>query len=187
MNVAEQTAAAVDAYGPIESLKLVKIDVPPISDTQVLVRVRAAGVGIWDAMQRTGAFPVENAHFPMVLGLEFAGDVVAVGDKVERHLHEGDAVYAYFSGGQGAYAQFVAVNANAPGPRISASCATSGPTKRSITMPGPPPMRFARFTPAASTLHSTRSAARTRPIRFAPCGPADGSPNLPGRTSKRRT
>lgn len=104
-------AIAIDAYGGVDRLQLRELPLPEPRADEVRIRVRAAGVGIWDALQRTGAFPPEHESFPMIVGAECSGTIDAVGRDVHRQLHEGDEVYSYFYGDQGAYAQFVCVKA----------------------------------------------------------------------------
>lgn len=105
-------AIAIDGYGGLDKLQLRELPVPEPKAGEVRIRVRAAGVGIWDAMQRTGAFPPEHESFPMVIGAECAGTIDAIGTDIGGTLHEGDEVYTYFYGDQGAYAQFVCVKAD---------------------------------------------------------------------------
>ncbi len=105
-------AVAIERFGGLDELKMFDLPRPEPEADEVLIRVRAAGVGIWDSLQRTGELPATDPHFPLVLGAECAGDIVAVGHAVTT-LHEGEAVYSYFFGKQGAYAQFVAVKADA--------------------------------------------------------------------------
>ena len=60
------------------------IDVPEPrlpADDEVLIQVRAAGVGNWDEFVRTGGWDVGRAP-PMALGVEAAGVVAAVGSAV---------------------------------------------------------------------------------------------------------
>lgn len=52
----------------------------PASD-EVLIAVKAAGVGNWDDLVRTGQWNV-GATPPMALGVEAAGVIEAVGDEV---------------------------------------------------------------------------------------------------------
>jgi len=49
---------------------------------EVLIEVKAAGVANWDEFVRTGAWDVGRAP-PLALGVEAAGEVVAVGPEVE--------------------------------------------------------------------------------------------------------
>src|SRR3954454_17260955 len=60
------------------------IDVPaprPLAGDEVLIQVRAAGVGNWDEFVRTGGWDVGRRP-PMALGVEAAGVVTAVGSMV---------------------------------------------------------------------------------------------------------
>src|SRR5947199_8929599 len=62
----------------------------PLADDEVLLEVRAAGVGNWDEFVRAGGWDT-GARPPMALGVEAAGVVEAVGAGV-RGLRPGDAV-----------------------------------------------------------------------------------------------
>jgi NADPH:quinone reductase-like Zn-dependent oxidoreductase len=99
-----------DAYGPPDALELRDIDSPQIADDEVLVRVRAAGVGrdVWHVM--TGLpYPIRLAGFGFrapknpVIGSEVAGVVEAVGKDVSR-FKPGDEVFGV---GKGSYAEYV--------------------------------------------------------------------------------
>jgi NADPH:quinone reductase-like Zn-dependent oxidoreductase len=105
-------AIAIDGYGGLDKLQLRDLPIPEPKAGEVRIRVRAAGVGIWDSMQRSGEFPPEHERFPMVVGAECAGIIDAIGERVDGPLHEGDEVFTYFFGDQGAYAQYVCVKAD---------------------------------------------------------------------------
>jgi NADPH:quinone reductase-like Zn-dependent oxidoreductase len=99
-----------DAYGPPDVLELRDIDLPECADDEVLVRVRAAGVGrdVWHVM--TGLpYPIRLAGFGFrapknpVIGSDVAGVVEAVGKDVSR-FKQGDEVFGI---GKGAYAEYV--------------------------------------------------------------------------------
>ena len=77
----------------------------------VMIAVDTAGVGRWEPDQRSGAWRVEDAHFPLVLGSDGSGTVVARGARVRR-LRVGDKVYAFNFGGRkgGFNAEYVAVS-----------------------------------------------------------------------------
>jgi NADPH:quinone reductase-like Zn-dependent oxidoreductase len=98
-------AIALEGFGGRERLKLVDLPIPEPEPDDVLVRVRAAGVGPWDAKTREGLFGKRD--FPYVLGAEGSGIVESVGENV-ADLREGDEVYLY-SGG--CYAEYVAAPA----------------------------------------------------------------------------
>jgi NADPH:quinone reductase-like Zn-dependent oxidoreductase len=60
------------------------IDLPeprPLASDELLIEVRAAGVGNWDEVVRVGGWDV-GRRAPMALGVEAAGTVVAVGQAV---------------------------------------------------------------------------------------------------------
>ncbi len=101
------TATAIDRYGGPEVLKPHVLPVPRPRSKQILIRLEAAGIGVWDADVRAGEFEMGKSGFPKVLGNDGAGTVVAVGKGVER-AKVGDRVYAYAYEG-GFYAQYVAV------------------------------------------------------------------------------
>ena len=98
-------AVAIEGFGGRERLKLVDLPIPEPGPDEILVRVRAAGVGPWDAKTREGFFGKRS--FPYVLGLEASGVVENAGANV-ADLREGDEVYLY-SGG--CYAEYVAAPA----------------------------------------------------------------------------
>jgi NADPH2:quinone reductase len=96
------TAIAVKAPGGPEVLVPEERPVPAPAATEVLVRVRAAGVNRPDVMQRKGQYPPPPGA-PDIPGLEIAGEIVAVGDKVKR-WKIGDKICALVSGG--GYAEY---------------------------------------------------------------------------------
>lgn len=104
-------AVAIDRFGPPSVLKVRDVLVPPVARNEVRIEVDTAGVGIWDAKMRTGAW-AEDAEFPLVLGIDGAGVVTAVGSGVRR-FRRGARVYAYSYGNPkgGFYAEYVVVNA----------------------------------------------------------------------------
>src|SRR3954451_22250535 len=71
---------------------------PEPAKGELLVRVRAAGINGADIHQRAGGYPAPPGSPPDIPGLEFAGDVAALGPGVER-FSEGDRVMAVVGGG----------------------------------------------------------------------------------------
>ncbi|MDB4933307.1 MAG: Bifunctional protein: zinc-containing alcohol dehydrogenase [Labilithrix sp.] len=108
---ATMKAAAIDRFGPPSVLRIHTLPVPEIDANEVLIAVHSAGVGIWDAKIRDGEWAEGNEEFPLVLGTDGAGEVVACGSNVRR-VDVGDRVwsYAYENPKGGFYAEFVAVN-----------------------------------------------------------------------------
>ena len=114
-------AAAIDRFGPPSALKLHTLPVPRPGPRQVLVELHAAGGGGWDESIRDGSWKADGrTRFPLVLGTDGAGIVVARGARVRR-VHIGDRVYGYepFNSKGGFYAEYIAINEKsiAPVPR----------------------------------------------------------------------
>jgi NADPH:quinone reductase-like Zn-dependent oxidoreductase len=83
----------------------------------VLIALHAAGVGVWDAQVRDGSWrPFGRPKFPLVLGTDGAGIVVAKGTRVRR-FSVGDRLWAYHYANPkgGFYAEYVAVDAEHAG------------------------------------------------------------------------
>jgi NADPH:quinone reductase-like Zn-dependent oxidoreductase len=92
------------------------IDLPdprPLGDDEVLIEIRAAGVGNWEEFVRTGKWDVGRTP-PMALGVEAAGTIAAVGDSVEG-WEPGDEVLTHPLPlrDQGAWAPFLIAPATA--------------------------------------------------------------------------
>jgi putative PIG3 family NAD(P)H quinone oxidoreductase len=96
------TAIGIKTPGGPEALAPEERPVPSPGPTEILVRVRAAGVNRPDVMQRKGQYPPPPGA-PDIPGLEIAGDVVAVGGKVTR-WKIGDKICALVPGG--GYAEY---------------------------------------------------------------------------------
>ena len=71
---------------------------PEPQDGQLLVRVRSAGLNGADLMQLSGHYPPPPGVPADIPGLELAGEVVAVGRRVER-FEPGDRVMGIVAGG----------------------------------------------------------------------------------------
>ena len=94
---ATMTYVATDGAGAPEVMRLATGPVPVPKPDEVLIRVQAAGVNRPDVAQRQGAYPPPPNASP-ILGLEVAGQVVALGAEV-RALRIGDRVCALTNGG----------------------------------------------------------------------------------------
>src|SRR5438309_3037640 len=85
-------AAGIEHYG--DSVRPITIAEPRrLEPDELLVQVRAAGVGNWDDIARTGGWDLGIAP-PMALGVEAAGTVLAVGSSVQR-AGVGDALITH--------------------------------------------------------------------------------------------
>jgi NADPH:quinone reductase-like Zn-dependent oxidoreductase len=106
-------AWAIEAYGGPEQLKLMELPRPRLRGGDVLIRMRGAEVGDWDALVRSGEWPMERP-FPLVLGLAGAGTVAALGGGVSGFA-KGDLVYVYSYPlyDNGAWAEYMLVPASA--------------------------------------------------------------------------
>ncbi len=103
-------AAALDRTGPPSVLAVHELPLPTLGASDVMIAVDTAGVGTWEMGQRSGEWPVENARYPIVLGSDGSGVVVARGARARR-LNVGDRVYAFDFDGKktGFDAEYVAV------------------------------------------------------------------------------
>ena len=109
-------AAAIDRFGPPRVLKLREVPVPQVSSSKVLIGLHTAGVGSWDADMRGGWWPSGKPRFPVILGTDGSGRIVAKGSRVRR-FQVGDRVYAYdFSNPKGGfYAEYIVIRENKVG------------------------------------------------------------------------
>src|SRR5258708_7788469 len=99
--------------GP-DVLAVVDRQSPEPSRGEVRVRVRATAVNRADLLQRMGAYPAPRDAPPDVPGLEYAGEVDALGPGVER-LAVGDRVFGLVGGG--AYGEQLGTHEGAAGDR----------------------------------------------------------------------
>lgn len=91
--------------GP-EVLEAVELDLPSPAAGQILVRHQAVGLNYIDTYHRSGLYPLKT---PVVIGLEAAGVVEALGEGVTR-FQIGDRVA--YNGTMGAYAEAALVPAD---------------------------------------------------------------------------
>jgi NADPH2:quinone reductase len=84
-------AAVIEKTGPADSIKVVDLPRPQVSDGKVLVRVEAVSVNPIDTYVRSGmvAMPLP---LPFIVGSDLAGTVEAVGPNVKR-FKPGDRVW----------------------------------------------------------------------------------------------
>jgi NADPH:quinone reductase-like Zn-dependent oxidoreductase len=105
-------AVLLTGYGGADRLAVGHAPRPAPGAGQVLLRVRAAGVNPIDWKIRTGSLRfVAPAKLPVILGLDVAGDVEAVGPEVAGFA-PGDPVYAMLDGRHGGgYAEYAVTGA----------------------------------------------------------------------------
>ncbi|MGH8218437.1 MAG: NADP-dependent oxidoreductase [Steroidobacteraceae bacterium] len=98
-------AAALDHGGGPEVLSIHHLPTPKPKAGQVLIKLHAAGVAVWEAAFRQ--HPGKLARFPLVLGSDSAGTIAAIGPGVHG-FRLGDAVYGI---GNGTYAEYATARA----------------------------------------------------------------------------
>lgn len=106
-------AVQIDTFGNSDVLKIAEVPTPVIGSSEVLVRVRAAGVNFADALLRRDSYAY-TPQLPTVLGSEVAGTVEAFGDEVTEFA-EGQRVAAPLfatSSPSGGYAEYVVIDAS---------------------------------------------------------------------------
>ena len=98
-------AVRIAQYGGSEQLKYEEVPLPEIGPGQVLAKVRYTGLNPIDWKIREGYMKnVRPASFPLTLGLDFAGEIVAGGGN-SGSFRTGERVFGF---GEGTYAEFTA-------------------------------------------------------------------------------
>lgn len=102
-------AIVVHEFGGPEVLKYEDTPLPELKETEILVKVIAAGVNPVDGLVRAGMFAKNSkGALPMIPGYDVAGLVEKIGAKIDKYK-QGDPVYAYIGLKQGGgYAEYVA-------------------------------------------------------------------------------
>jgi NADPH2:quinone reductase len=98
-------AVFVDTPGGVDQLRYADLPIPAPAAGQARVKIAVAGVNYIDVYFRTGLY---KADPPIVLGMEGAGVVEAVGEGV-THLKPGDRVC--YAMARGSYAEYAVVPA----------------------------------------------------------------------------
>ena len=99
-------AIRIEEAGGPDVLCVASVPVPVPLESEVLVRVEAAGVNRPDVLQRLGKYPLPPGASPLP-GLEIAGEVVELGNNARR-WSPGDRVMALTHGG--GYAEYCRVH-----------------------------------------------------------------------------
>lgn len=98
-------------YGP-KDIQVEDVDIPTIGPDDVLVRVKASGICGSDVHRYLGSdYGRGYWTYPMNSGHEYCGDVVQVGNQVEK-FREGERVtlgVAWTSGHLGAFSEYLAI------------------------------------------------------------------------------
>ncbi|MEV6821233.1 NADP-dependent oxidoreductase [Nocardiopsis dassonvillei] len=113
-------AIALQQYGSADDLALVDLPDPKVAPSEVLIRVRAAGVNPVDWKLAAGGLDaLFETDFPLIPGWDVAGVVEAVGP--DAHEYEvGDEVYGYARkdwAKNGTYAELVSASVRMLAPK----------------------------------------------------------------------
>lgn len=100
-------AIVFDQFGAPDVLRIGDVPEPVVRPHDLLVRTRAAGVNRADLTHRRGGYGRPDFGDSTVMGLEIAGDVIAVGDAVRGHA-VGDRIMGIVGGG--AYAEIARID-----------------------------------------------------------------------------
>ena len=104
-------AVRIHRFGPPEVLSLEDVPKPEPSHGEVVVQVKAAGVGPWDTLIRSGKSALPQP-LPLTLGADLSGVIDSIGPGVE-HFKIGDEVFGatneHFTG---AYAEYALAKAS---------------------------------------------------------------------------
>ncbi|MGA1804965.1 NAD(P)H-quinone oxidoreductase [Rhizobium sp. HT1-10] len=96
-------AIIFDDFGSADVLRVAEAPLPEIRPGDLLIKVMAAGVNRADLLQREGVYGSQTYGDSPILGLEAAGEIIAVGDAAAG-FSVGERVMGIVGGG--AYAQF---------------------------------------------------------------------------------
>jgi putative PIG3 family NAD(P)H quinone oxidoreductase len=106
-------AIVIREFGGPEVLEVRDVPMPEPGHGEIRVRVRAAGINRADLLQRQGAYPAPAGSPKDIPGLEYSGEIDALGENVEAldgvALKKGDRVCGLAGGGT--YAEYVIVHA----------------------------------------------------------------------------
>lgn len=108
-------AAVYHRYGPPDVLTISEVPKPVPRGDEVLVRIRAATVGIVDSLARQGTPYYARTHFGLrrprftCLGCDFAGQIESVGPDVTRFA-VGDDVFGTTAPRFGAHAEYACLS-----------------------------------------------------------------------------
>jgi NADPH:quinone reductase len=102
-------AIIVRQYGEPEVMKLEEVSTPNVGASQVLVRVKSAGVNPVDTYIRAGSYATKP-NMPYTPGKDASGIVEEIGEKVTK-VNVGDRVFTTDSG-SGTYAEYVVCDEN---------------------------------------------------------------------------
>src|SRR5436309_10552864 len=98
-------AIVITKPGGSEAFELRDVPIPEPQADQVRVRVQAAGLNHVDLLQAKGHYPAPPGSPADIPGVEFAGEIDAVGPACTGALQVGDRVFGIVGGG--GFAEYV--------------------------------------------------------------------------------
>ena len=107
-------AVVITKPGGPEVLKVLERPTPAPAEGQLLVRIRASALNRADLLQREGHYPAPPGAPADIPGLEFAGEIVALGDGVGADWKAGARVFGITAGG--GHAEYLAIDAGCCAP-----------------------------------------------------------------------
>ena len=100
-------AIVIKEFGAADKLEISEVDKPQVTDDQVLIRAKAAGINPVDAKIRSGAhLSAKTLQLPAVLGKDVSGVIALTGKNVQE-FKVGDAVFGCVDK---TYAEYVAAS-----------------------------------------------------------------------------
>jgi NADPH:quinone reductase len=103
-------AVVINRFGGPEVLEIEEVPKPQPGPEEILVHVRSTALNRADLLQRQGRYAAPPGVAQNIPGLEFAGEVAALGTNAHR-WHIGDRVMGIIGGG--AHAEFVTTHEDA--------------------------------------------------------------------------
>src|SRR5687768_7257899 len=101
-------AVTLPRFGGPDVLEIQDVPDPVPAAGEVLVHVRATALNRADILQRLGRYPAPAGSTQLIPGLEYAGEIVALGDEVTGWT-TGERVFGIVGGG--GQAELVATHA----------------------------------------------------------------------------
>src|SRR5262249_36048287 len=98
-------AIVINGKGGPEVLEIRDVPVPEPQGSEVLVRVHASGLNRADLLQCKGVYPAPAGSPANIPGLEYSGQIAALGPQVFGPVRVGDRVFGIVGGG--AHAEYV--------------------------------------------------------------------------------